>query len=46
MVARLKLKGTNGRASPVTETVALFDSTWGKLPGPDIARIDSLRALS
>jgi hypothetical protein len=46
MVARLKLKGTNRRASPVMETVALFDSTWGMLPGADKARIDSLRALS
>jgi hypothetical protein len=46
MVARLKLKGTNGRASPVIENVALYDSTRGKLPDPDIARIDRLRALS
>jgi hypothetical protein len=46
MVTRLKLKGTNGRASLVMETMALFDSTWGKIPGADVARIDSLGALS
>jgi hypothetical protein len=46
MVARLELIGTNGRASPIMEIVALYDSTWGKLPGPDIARIDKFRALS
>ena len=46
MVARLKLKGIDGRAPPGVEPAALFDSTRGNLPGPDIVRIDRLRALS
>ena len=46
MVARLKLKGIDGRAPPGVEPAAKFDSTRGNLPGPDIARIDRLRALS
>ena len=46
MVAKLKLKGIDGRAPPGVEPVAQFDSTRGNLPGPDIVRIDRLRALS
>ena len=46
MVARLKLKGIDGRAPPGEEPADKFDSTRGNLPGPDIARIDRLRALS
>ena len=40
MVARLKLKGIDGRAPPGVEPAAQFDSTRGNLPGPDIIRID------
>ncbi len=46
MVARLKLKGIDGRAPPGVELAAQFDSTRGNSPGPDIVRIDRLRALS
>ena len=46
MVARLKLKGIDGRAPPGVEPAAQFDSTRENLPGPDIVRIDRLRALS
>ena len=46
MVAKLKLKGIDGRAPPGVEPVAQFDSTRGNLPGPDIVRIDRLIALS
>ena len=46
MVARLKLKGIDGRAPPGVEPVAQFDSTRENLPGPDIVRIDRLIALS
>ena len=46
MVARLKLKGIDGRAPPAVEPAASSDSTRGNLPGPDIVRIDRLRALS
>ena len=46
MVARLKLKGIDGRAPPGVELAAQFDSTRENLPGPDIVRIDRLRALS
>ena len=46
MVARLKLKGIDGRAPPGVELAAHFDSTRGNLPGPDIVRIDRLIALS
>ena len=46
MVARLKLKGIDGRAPPGVELAAQFDSTREILPGPDIARIDRLIALS
>ena len=46
MVARLKLKGIDGRAPPGVEPAAQFDSTRGNLPGLDIGRTDRLRALS
>ena len=46
MVARLKLKGIDGRAPPGVELAAQFDSTRENLPGPDIVRIDRLRVLS
>ena len=46
MVARLKLKGIDGRTSPEVELAALFESTWKILSNPDIARIDRLIALS
>ncbi len=46
MVARLKLKEIDGRAPPGVEPAAKFDSTRENLPGPDIVRIDRLRALS
>ena len=46
MVARLKLKGIDGRAPPGVELAAQFDSTREILPGPDVARIDRLIALS
>ena len=39
-------KGIDGRAPPGVEPVAQFDSTRENLPGPDIVRIDRLRALS
>ena len=45
-VTRLKVKGIDGRAPPRVEPMAYFDSTRGNLPGPDIVRIDRLRALS
>jgi hypothetical protein len=43
MVARLKLKGIDGRAPPGVEPAAQFDSTRENLPGPDIVRIDRLK---
>ena len=46
MVARLKLKGIDGRAPPGVELAAQFDSTRENLPGPDIARTDRLIAHS
>ncbi len=46
MVARLKLKGIDGRAPPGVELAAQSDPTQKNLPGPDIVRIDRLRALS
>ncbi len=46
MVARLKLKDIDGRAPPGVEPAAYFDPTRENLPGPDIVRIDRLRALS
>ena len=42
-VARLKLKGIDGRAPPGVEPAAQFDSTRGSLPGPDTVWIDRLR---
>ncbi len=45
MVARLKLKGIDGRAPPGVELAAQFDPTRENLPGPDIGRIDRLIAL-
>jgi len=45
MVARLKLKGIDGRAPPGVKHWQI-DSTWGNSPGPDITRIDRLIALS
>ena len=46
MVARLKLKGIDGRAPPGVEPAAQLDSTRGNSPGPDTVRIDRLRVLS
>ena len=46
MVAKLKLKGIDGRAPPGVEPAAQFDSTREISPGPDTGRIDRLRALS
>ncbi len=46
MVARLKLKEIDGRAPPGVEPAAKFDPTRENSPGPDIVRIDRLRALS
>ena len=45
MVARLKLKGIDGRAPPGVEPAAYFDSTRGNLPGPDLVRMYRLIAL-
>ncbi len=42
MVARLKLKGIDGRAPPGVEPAAYFDSTLGNSPGPDVIRIDKV----
>ena len=46
LVAKLKLKGIDGKAPPGVELAAQFDSTRENLPGPDIVRIDRLIALS
>ena len=46
MVARLKLKGIDGRAPQDVDSVAEFDSTQEGLLGPDIGTIDRLIALS
>ncbi|GFT93160.1 hypothetical protein NPIL_479811 [Nephila pilipes] len=46
MVAKLKLKGIDGRAQPGMDSAAQFDSTRENSPGPDTARIDRLMALS
>jgi hypothetical protein len=46
MVARLKLKGIDGRAPPGVELAAQFDSTRENSPGSDTVRIDRLIALS
>ncbi len=43
MVARLKLKGIDGRAPPGVEPAAQFDPTRENLPGPDTVRIDRLK---
>ena len=46
MVARLKLKGIDGRAPPGVEPAAQFDSTREILPESNIVMIDRLRVLS
>ena len=46
MIARLKLKGIDGRAPSGVEPAAQFDSTRENLAGQDKIRIDRLRALS
>jgi len=46
MIARLKLKGIDGRAPSGVEPAAQFDSTRGNLAGQDKVRIDRLKALS
>ena len=46
MVARLKLKGIDGRAPPGVEPAAEFDSTHENSRGPDIVMIERLIALS
>ena len=46
MIARLKLKGIDGRAPSGVEPAAQFDSTRGNLAGQDKVRIDRLNALS
>ena len=43
MVARLELKGIDGRAPPGVELAAQFDSTRETLPGQNIVRIDRLQ---
>ncbi|KAG2457827.1 DJC17 protein, partial [Polypterus senegalus] len=46
MVAKLKLKGIDGKAPSGVEPAVYFDSTWDTSPGPDTERIDRLIALS
>ena len=46
MVARLKLKGIDGRALPGVESAAQFNTTRENLPGQYNYRIDSLIVLS
>ena len=46
MIAKLKLKGIDGRAPPGVELAAQFDSTRGNLPGQNMDGIDRLKALS
>ena len=46
MVARLKLKGIDGRAPQDVDSVAQFDSTLESLSGLDIGTINRLIALS
>jgi hypothetical protein len=46
MIARLKLKGIDGRAPPGVELAAQFDSTLENSPGQDMCGIDRLRVLS
>ncbi len=43
---KAETKEIDGRAPPGVEPAANFDSTRENLPGPDIVRIDRLRALS
>ncbi len=43
MIARLKLKGIDGRAPSGVEPAAQFDSTRGNLAGQDKIRIDRLK---
>jgi len=45
MVARLKLKGIDGRAHNGVELAAQFDSTRENLPGQDWRKINRLRDL-
>ncbi len=45
MVARLKLKGIDGRAPPGVELAAQSDSTRANSPGPDTRRNYRLIAL-
>lgn len=37
-VAKLNLKGFDGKAPPGVEPAAQFDSTWETSPGPDTER--------
>lgn len=46
MVARLKLKGIDGRAPPGVEPAAQFDSTRETSPGQDVEMIDRMLVLS
>lgn len=46
MVAKLKLKGVDGRSPPEVELAAQFDSTRENSPGLDTTRFDRLIALS
>jgi len=46
IVARLKLKGIDGRLPPGVECAVQFDSTREISPGPNYVRIDRLKALS
>ena len=45
MLARVKIKGIDGKAPPGMEPAAQFDSTQKNLPGPDIAMIARLKFL-
>ena len=38
MVAKLKLKGIDGKAPPGVELAAQFDSTRENFPGPDTSK--------
>ena len=46
LVAKLKLKGIDGKAPPGVELAAQFDSTRANLPGQHGRTIDRLKALS
>ncbi len=46
MVAKLKLKGIDGRLPPGMEFAAQFDSTRENLPGPNSSGYDNLIAFS